>query len=344
MIEFADVSYFFLLPLPLLMLLLPAFRQRQSSVRVPFFERVSALTGQKKERASQIKQRNHIQRFLVTLTWICLVAAAAKPEWVGEPVEQSKSGRDLMVAVDLSGSMSATDFSLPSGENIDRLEAVKQVLSSFIDDREGDRLGLIVFADAPYLQVPFSEDHKTWLTLLNETEIGMAGQKTVFGDAIGLAIKLFKGSDSSHKTMIVLTDGNDTGSLVPPIEAARIAASHQVRIYVIAVGDPATIGEEAMDIDTVEAVVKLTGGKYFTALDSQQLKQASVEISGIEKQAFDTLSYRPRSSLHHYPILLVSILYIVFHSVMAFKLTWRNRQARILYQQAAAKNEAVKHV
>jgi Ca-activated chloride channel family protein len=323
MIEFAHIELFWLLVLPFFMLLLPVYRQRQASVRVPFFDRVAELSGQEKQKASLARKRNAIQKFLVPMTWLCLVIVAAKPEWVGEPIEQIKSGRDLMISVDLSGSMSAEDFTLPNGKSINRLEAVKLVMADFVEERKHDRLGLILFADAPYLQVPFSEDKRTWLTLLNETEIGMAGQSTVLGDSIGLAIKLFENGESSNRTLIILTDGNDTGSLVPPVEAARIAAANDVRIYVIAVGDPETIGDEAMDMDTISAVVNLTGGQFFHALDSKQLEQASEAISKLEEDTFETLSYSPRTSIHYYPLVLVAILYLLFHSFMALQLTWQ---------------------
>lgn len=328
MIEFAHIELFWLLLLPFFMWLLPVYRQRQASVRVPFFDRVAELSGQKKQKASLVRKRNTIQKILVPTTWICLVIVAAKPEWVGEPIEQIKSGRDLMISVDLSGSMSAEDFTLTGGKSINRLEAVKLVLADFVEEREHDRLGLILFADAPYLQVPFSEDKKTWLTLLNETEIGMAGQSTVFGDSIGLAIKLFENTDSSNRTLIILTDGNDTGSLVPPIEAARIAAVSDVRIYVIAVGDPETVGEEAMDMDTISAVVELTGGQFFHALDSEQLVQASDAINELEEDTFETLSYSPRTSLHYYPLILVASLYLLFHGFMTVQLTWKKSGTR----------------
>ena len=176
---------------------------------------------------------------------------------------------------------------------------------------------------------------KTWLTLLNETEIGMAGQSTVFGDSIGLAIKLFENSDSSNRTLIILTDGNDTGSLVPPVEAARIAAASGVKIYVIAVGDPETIGEEAMDMDTISAVVELTGGQFFHALDSKQLDQASDAISKLEKDTFETLSYSPRTSLHYYPLVLVATLYLLFHSFMALQLTWKKAVVKRVAKKAS---------
>jgi len=232
-----------------------------------------------------------------------------------------------MIAVDLSGSMSAADFTLPDGSAINRLQAVKRVLADFVAQREHDRLGLVLFADAPYLQVPFSEDHNTWLSLLDEAEIGMAGQSTVFGDSIGLAIKLFNNSDAKNRTLIVLTDGNDTGSLVPPIEAARVAAANQIRIYIIAVGDPQTIGEEAMDMQTIRSVVELTGGQYFEALNNEELVRASNVINELEEDQFEVLSYRPRISLHYYPVMLVAILYLLFHSAMALQLIRQRRTA-----------------
>ncbi len=323
MIEFAYPLLFWLLPLPFIMMLLPAYKQRQASVRVPFFDRVTELSGQKKQKASLIRQRKRIQKLLVPLMWLALVIAVAKPEWIGEPIEQIKSGRDLMISVDLSGSMEAKDFILPDGQAIDRLDAVKRVLRDFVSDRQYDRLGLILFADAPYLQVPFSEDKETWLTLLDESKIGMAGQSTVFGDSIGLAIKLFEQSETDKRTLIVLTDGNDTGSLVPPVEAARIAAAKEVKIYVIAIGDPQTVGEEAMDIETIQAVVNATGGQFFEALDSKQLTQASVTINQLEKDTYDALTYRPHTSLHYYPLAVIAVLYLLFHSFMALQFIFR---------------------
>jgi Ca-activated chloride channel family protein len=181
-----------LLALPLLMRLLPAYRESRDSVKVPFFDKLVELSEQRPESGAMILRRDRAQRFLVNFMWLCLVLAAAKPQWIGPPIEQQKSGRDLMIAVDLSGSMQAQDFTLPDGATVDRLQAVKQVLDDLADQHDSDRLGLIVFGSAAYLQTPFTDDHLVWRQLLTETEIGMAGQSTVFGDAIGLAIKLYQ--------------------------------------------------------------------------------------------------------------------------------------------------------
>jgi Ca-activated chloride channel family protein len=313
-----------LLALPLLMRFLPAYRESRDSVRVPFFDKLVELSEQRPESGAMILRRDRIQQFLVGFMWLCLVLAAAKPEWVGAPVEQQKSGRDLMIAVDLSGSMETRDFVLPNGETVDRLQAVKVVLKELANQRASDRLGLIVFGSAAYLQTPFTDDHAVWEQLLLETEIAMAGQSTVFGDAIGLAIKLFKESDSNNRVLIILTDGNDTGSTVPPVDAAKVAASYDIRIYTIAVGDPRSAGEEALDIETLSRVSDVTGGQAFQALDQQELEQAYQTIAELEPDLYETISFRPRQSLHWLPISVALVFYTLYHSLG----TWRSWRAR----------------
>jgi Ca-activated chloride channel family protein len=311
-----------LLALPLFMRWLPAYRESRDSVKVPFFDKLVELSEERPGTGAMILRRDLAQRFLVSFMWLCLVIAAAKPEWVGPPVEQQKSGRDLMIAVDLSGSMQATDFVLPDGTAINRLQAVKKVLEEFAGQRPSDRLGLIVFGSAAYLQTPFTDDHGVWAKLLAETEIGMAGQSTVFGDAIGLAIKLFRENDSDNRVLIMLTDGNDTGSTVPPVDAAKVAAANAIRIYTIAIGDPATVGEEALDIDTIERVSEVTGGKAFQALDQAQLQQAYRTIGELEPELYETISFRPRQSLHWLPIGVALILYTLYHGWGTWR-AWR---------------------
>ncbi len=231
-----------------------------------------------------------------------------------------------MVAVDLSGSMETKDFRTTDGDEISRLAAVKQVLAEFIDQREHDRLGLIVFGDSPYLQAPFTQDHTAWITLLNETEIAMAGQSTMFGDAIGLAIKLFEYSETDNRVLIVLTDGNDTGSKVPPIEAAKVAEHKGVTIYTIAIGNPETSGDEALDLEVMEAIADITGGGFYQALDRAQLQKAYEDIASLEPEEFETLSYRPRYSLHHYPLAIVISGYLLFFVAMTLLTRFRKGQ------------------
>lgn len=327
MFEFGLPWMFVLLPLPLLVYwLVPAYQESQDSIRVPFFQRLVDLTNQKPRKGAVVLQRVLFQKLWVPTTWILIVIALAKPLWIGEPIEQTKSARDLMVAVDLSGSMETPDFKLANGQEISRLDAVKQVLAEFARQRENDRLGLIVFGDSPYLQAPFTEDHDTWLTLLAETEIAMAGQSTMFGDAIGLAIKLFESSETENRVLIVLTDGNDTGSKVPPIEAAKVAADRKVTIYTIAVGDPDSSGEEEVDIDVLNSIAKATGGNAYQALNRIELARIYEDIAELEPEKHETLSFRPRRSLHHYPLGIVISGYLLFFMWMTLRARYIKRE------------------
>lgn len=324
MIELAYPLVLLLLPLPILLRRVPAFRHTRDSVKVPFFKRLVTLSEDSPGTGAVVLGRTRVQKFLVVFTWLCLVLAAARPEWVGAPVEQTRSARDLMVAVDLSGSMQTRDFTRPDGEQLDRLEAVKLVLAELSRQRRSDRLGLIVFGSAPYLQAPFTEDHDTWLTLLEETEIGMAGQSTVFGDAIGLAIHLFRQSDTENRVLIMLTDGNDTGSQVPPVEAAKVAAAEDIRIYTIAIGDPTSVGEDELDQATLERVAELTGGTFFQAMDREQLAQAYASIAELEPQLYESTTFRPRYSLHHIPVALIMLYYGIYHLAAAIMVRRRS--------------------
>ena len=318
MIEFVYPWAFVLLLAPVLVtLFVPAYKERKSSIKVPYFARLVDVTGETPQSGAVLLNRNNLQRIIVAFSWLCIVTAIAKPEMIGAPINQEKSARDLMVAVDLSGSMSVEDFTLPdaksstkAADKVNRLVAVKDVLNTFVKGREHDRLGLILFGDAPYLQAPFTDDIPTWQALLNESDIGMAGQSTAFGDAIGLAISVFEQSDTQNRVLIVLTDGNDTASKVPPVEAAKVAAAHDIKIYTIAIGDPSAVGEEKVDLDVLKEIADITQGKSFQALNSEELLQVYLEIDKLEPQQFDSLSFRPRVSVHHYPIILFVSIYL----------------------------------
>ena len=302
---------FVLLPLPLVMRLMPAYRERRDAVRVPFFTRLLEATESRPQRGAMLLMRRRGQKVLITLMWLSLILAAAKPQWLGEPIEQQKAGRDLMIAVDLSGSMETEDFSQADGNPADRLTAVKAVLQQLANERAGDRLGLIVFGSNAYLQSPFTEDHRTWLMLLNETRIRMAGPSTALGDAVGLAIKLFKAAETENRVLLLLTDGNDTGSLVPPVDAARVAAAEDIRIYPIAVGDPTAIGEEAIDLDTLTRMAEVTGGQAFEALSSEDLVAVFKLLGTLEPNVFDSVKFRPRTDIHWLPLAAVLLLYVI---------------------------------
>jgi Ca-activated chloride channel family protein len=245
-----------------------------------------------------------------------VVAALAQPVWAGDPIVQEKSARDLMLIVDLSGSMDEKDFVDKAGSKISRLDAVKQVLRDFITRRKSDRLGLAVFGNAAFPQAPFTEDHGTVLTLLDELQTGMAGPKTMIGDAIGLAVRLFEKSEAENKVAILLTDGNDSGSQMPVASASDIAAANGITIHTIAMGDPATVGERALDSETLNNISESTGGRSFLAIDRTELANIYTELDKLETEKLETLSYRPKLTLFHYPLGVMMVFNLLLVGVM----------------------------
>lgn len=309
-----------LLPAPLLVwVLLPAYRERQESVRVPFFEEAAAATGRPPSSGAVVVRLNWLQRLLAPLVWGLMVLAVARPVWVEDPIEKVQAARDLMLAVDLSQSMEARDFQDAEGNRLDRLEAVKLVLDDFISRREGDRIGLIVFGGQAFLQAPFTLDHEVCRQLLAETRIGMAGPQTVIGDAIGVALKAFESSETPEKILVLLTDGNDTGSNIPPMTAADLAAKAGITIYTVALGDPATSGEDRVDLEALRAIAKATGGRAFRGEDREGLESIYRELDALEPVDVETLSYRPRRPLYYWPLGLAVLLVFGYHVLMGLR-------------------------
>lgn len=311
-----------LLPLPFLVMRFSrAYKTKQTAIKVPFFKSLLATLDEKpSEGASMLKPRLW-QRIILVLTWSCLVLAMTKPTQLSAPQLREQLGRDVMIALDLSGSMNESDFVDATGKKTTRIDAAKQVLQDFSASRQGDRLGLILFADAAFLQTPFTADIGVWQTLLDQSDTGMAGQSTHLGDAIGLAIKVFEQADQDsssetsreknrEKVVILLTDGNDTGSFVSPIDAAKVAAVKEIRVHVIAMGDPLTVGEQALDMQTIDRITSETGGQTFKALDNAQLEQAYQAVSKLEPQLFNSTSYQITHTLHHYLVIFIVLLYL----------------------------------
>lgn len=326
-LEFAYPLAFLLLPLPILVYrLVPAYRHRQSAIKVPFFNLMMQLMEEEPHKGVSTLQMGRLQRLVIILTWCLAVLALAKPIVLGEPQTREMLGRDIMVIVDISGSMNEEDFAAPDGKLSTRWAAAQGVLKEFAKKREGDRLGLILFGDAAYLQTPFTADHSVWQELLDETEVGMAGPSTHLGDAIGLAIKVFDRSDAKEKVVILLTDGNDTDSYVPPIDASKVARAKDVRIHVIAMGDPETTGEQAMDMTIINGIAKTTGGKAFEALSTEELDQAYAAIDELEPKLFESVTFRPKTSLHYLPIMAVLVMYILFFALLTIR--YRLQQAK----------------
>lgn len=316
MLTIAHPWLLILLPLPLLVRhLFPAHHERKSAVRVPFLQRLAKVAGVNPGTDVAVTGRLLSQWLILSTAWICVVMAFTRPQWLGEPIIKELPMRDLLVAVDLSGSMEAEDFTDAEGNKVDRLTAVKQVLDEFFARRDGDRVGLILFGSAAYVQVPFTDDLEVVRELLGEAQIRMLGPRTMLGDAMGLAINLFERSEVEERVMIVLTDGNDTGSLIPPERAAEITRDNGVVVYTIAIGDPTAVGEQALDEVTLRNIATTTGGGYFHANDRQELELIYQHLDEINPRQVETQSYRPLSDLYHWPLgmgILLTLLYLVF--------------------------------
>ena len=246
--------------------------------------------------------------WLALIAWSLLLVAAARPQWHGEAIEIPVSGRDLMLAVDLSKSMQEVDFVL-AGARVDRLTATKKVAGDFIERRIGDRLGLILFGTQAYLHVPLTFDRSTLRQLLDETVIGLAGPSTAIGDAIGLAVKRLRDNDSAHKVLILITDGANTAGAIDPARAAQLAAGVGLTIHTIGIGADEIMvrrlfgsfrfnPSQDLDETTLKAIAEHTGGRYFRAHDIDELESIYGEIDKLEPVERGGEHFRPTTSLY----------------------------------------------
>jgi Ca-activated chloride channel family protein len=322
-----------LLPVPaLIWWLLPPYREETASVRLAFFADVARAAGMTPASGALIAQTNFLQKILAPACWALVVLALARPQFVDPPVEKTLPARDLLLALDLSQSMDTRDFRDPSGNLIPRVEAVRAVVDDFVKRRSGDRIGLIVFGDAPYPQVPFTLDHATVRAMIAAMVPGMAGPRTALGDSIGLAIKMFGASNASEKVLMVLTDGNDTASRMPPDRAADIAQQRGIKIHTVAIGDPNAAGEDKVDVATLQKIATTTGGRYFFGQDQDQLEQIYATLDRITPSNQKTLSWRPVRELFFYPLGAALALLFAYSAAM-FLVTsfrrWRVHQAGV---------------
>ena len=303
-----------LLPLPLLVrYFMPSVESAAGAVRVPFYQRLQSLSNGKVSELSNQKLR----AILMWCIWAALVCASAGPMWVGEPVNIPQDRRDLMLAVDISGSMKEADM-LVSGGYTTRIRAVKHVVGEFIDERSSDRVGLILFGEQGFLQTPLTFDTKTVKQQLHEAQLGFAGNNTAIGDAIGLAIKRLRGRPAESRVLILLTDGeNNAGT--DPLKAIEIAAEADIRIHTVGIGADSKTERgffgitrqvnpsRGLDEKTLNIIAKKTGGKYFRARDPKELESIYSEINALEPIP-DDQTFRPTQSLTHWPILLALLL------------------------------------
>ena len=300
------------LPLPFIVraVMSPVLGEQDAGLKVPSFKGFAVLSDR-----SEVEQLLNWRFWITVISWILLVLAAAKPERIGDELDVPVSGRNLMLAVDLSGSMDAKDFEL-GNRRVDRLTATKAVAGDFINRREGDRIGLILFGERAYLQVPLTLDRETVNILLMEAFIGLAGEKTAIGDAITLAVKRIydQGGEGGEQVLILLTDGANTAGEIDPIKAAELAQQIGLRIYTIGIGAEQMVVSSitggmrrvnpSADLDeaTLTQIADLTGGRYFRAKDTAGLQDIYRLLDEFEPVAEPEAGFRPVTSLYYWPL------------------------------------------
>ncbi len=301
-----------LAPLPWLLRLLipPSPSGDLQALRVPWF---SAVAGGKAG-----WMRRPWLAMVATLVWLLLVVAASRPQWIGEIESLPVSGRDLLLAVDISGSMDTQDMILNKSA-VNRLKVVKKVAGEFIKRRHGDRVGLILFGSRAYLQTPLTFDTETTATLLDESEIGLAGRETAIGDAIGLAVKRLRDDATSDRVLVLLTDGANTSGEVQPLQAAEFAARDGLTIYTVGVGADEMMVQDFfgsrvvnpsadLDEETLRTIAEQTGGRYFRARDARGLEKIYEILDELEPVESDVEIIRPVNELFYWPMGIAYVL------------------------------------
>jgi Ca-activated chloride channel homolog len=315
-------------PLPLLVLLLPPYRSRRTALRVPFFALAVQGSGERPRPGAVVLPHGAVAWALLTLGWTAAVLAAMQPQWPEPPITRVQPTRDWLLAVDLSPSMQTADFRSADGRPQDRLSVVREVTDEFLARRREDRIGLLVFGQQPFVQVPFTLDHGAVRALLAEARIGMAGTRTMIGDAIGLAVRVFDASEAPLRTLVLLTDGRDTGSRVPPAKAAEIAAQRGVRLHTVAIGTAAALAGEEADFVGLRAWAESTGGRAFRATDRAGLQDIYRVLDTIETHDHDTQSARPRRPLFHWPLGVALVLLGLHLAGTVLGAAWSARPGR----------------
>ena len=324
MLEFTWPWAFLALPLPLLVyrFLTRAARQ-DAALYVPFYQRLSALQSD-----TTRPDTNRLLRWLCCLLiWIAIVIAAARPQWVGEAIQLPSTGRDLMLAVDVSGSMEARDMVI-NNVQLSRFEVMKVVVSDFAERREGDRLGLILFAAHAYIQTPLTFDRSTVAKLITELEIGMIEESaTAIGDAIGLAVKHLRERPENSRVLVLLTDGVNNAGAISPAQAGQLAATESIKIYTIGMGADSLVQRSfqgsrsinpsaELDEENLTAIAQATGGRYFRARNVEDLVDIYAELDTLEAIEQDEQTFRPINVLFYWPLgfaVIMSFLLALFN-------------------------------
>ncbi|TRX57386.1 vWA domain-containing protein [Thalassomonas sp. M1454] len=322
MISFAWPWLLLLLPAPFLVYFLsPKKSVTSASLKVP------VLLPGVDSKVSAAGQQN-LPIWFAALIWILLVIASARPQWLGDVIEIPTQGREMMIAVDLSGSMQIEDMRL-NGSQVNRLTLLKKLLGEFIERRQGDRLGLILFGDDAYMQTPMTFDRKTVQQMLDESVIGLVGQKTAIGDAMGLAVKRFVNKKESNRVLLLVTDGQNTSGKISPEQALELAIAKDVTIYTIGIGadvmmERSLFGNRKvnpsrdLDEQTLSKIAKQTGGSYFRAKDAESMSKIYQMLDQLEPVEQDQQQMRPLTSLFFWPLAIAVVLIFLQMFLMQF--------------------------
>jgi len=329
MIHVENIWFLILLPLPMFMyIILPKSKTtKQVALKVPFFTQIKESVSK-----SSLKGLHKISilKYLMISIWILIVISGAGIQWLGKPVPVSQSGRDLMMAIDLSGSMAIQD--MKKGDKMEsRYDLVIRVANQFIEQRQGDRVGLILFGSKAYLQTPLTFDTKTVAAMLNDSSIGIAGPTTAIGDAIGLGVKKMMDDKNQSKAFILLTDGENNSGVLHPLQAAELAKKQGIKIYTIALGGGTMVvngrfgsqlvnTSEDLDTSTLEKISEMTGGRYFRAKDSKDLQEIYADIDKMEPIDIDKMVIRPTTYLYPWTLGPAIILSFILSAI------WLNRR------------------
>ncbi len=321
--EIAHKWVFLLLPLPLLVYwLIPPLHKKRSGLFAPFFQRAVEITRKKPKNSAWVSRKNIFSTGALVLCWIGLLAAASSPQLVGQPEKKTKTVRSFLVAADISFSMAQRDWNL-NGKQVTRWDAVKFLMKDFLKERKSDQVGLEMFATHAYLQAPLTTDLEVINWLLDETEVGMAGQMTSIGEAISFGIKIFREDSIKQRVMLLMTDGVDGGKEILPLDAAEAAKRDSITIYTLGIGNTAS-GGYAIDETLLTQIAQTTGGKYFRADNPKEMQQVYAELNKLQPIIYEDDSYKPVILLYIYPLGVTIVLALLVFFINGITSRLRN--------------------
>ncbi|MCH9689365.1 MAG: VWA domain-containing protein [Gammaproteobacteria bacterium] len=302
------------LPVPfMLWFCLPRAKQsHQSTLKIPFFDLVAPI-----QTPSRQNQTGALA--WLYLIWVLIVCAAAGPRWVGAPLSLTHEGHNIMLVLDISGSMEIRDHA-QHGQPKTRLDLVKQAAEHFVKHRTDSQIGLILFGTRAYLQTPLTKDHATVLMRLKDATVGLAGKTTALGDALGLAVKHMQHVPKKGRVIILLTDGANNSGMMLPLKAAELAKHDNIKVYTIGLSSGNSVPlfggmpvvADDLDEPTLKTIASMTQGQYFHATDKRSLEHIYQLINQLETVTHDNTTIRPEHLFYPYPLALALIFFMLW--------------------------------